>query len=607
LSAHKHTAGATAAIHAHMSSALADELHELERQGVRDNVEVHCGVLIDERPHEWRYRFELKQRTGALRSGREVGFESHAGLFCGTVVARAGAHVVVAFDESLGPQTGAGRLVADNRWLLIALRRRLRDVDRIVAARDPGFHSAAALRVIAKHLPASASRSITCTSADLNEEQRRLVELGHNAELLTLWGPAGTGKTLALIHLIASLLDCGQRVLYLAPTNLAVDGLLERGSAVFGQRPWWRDGAVLRIGPLDGVSLTSAGRDRFCLDAVLRRHGDIDRLSPSQYRRLAESLVRSACLTAATTHQSYLSPLLSLADWDVLVVDEVTMVTPTVLYTASGLARRTIIAGDFRQLGPIAHARTHAARRWLRTDPFHLLGIPQEIARGGRPPHLVMLREQYRMADDIAAVVQPAYFHQLITHESVRHRSHGPLGPDGVFVLDSSRSGAQALITATGSRSNEIHARIAGDVFASALARGRLDDGALHDVLVIAPFVAQTQLLAESLRDRFGRCAPRVRTIHRAQGCEADIVLLDLTDASNAPVSRFFSGRDFASESARLLTVAVTRARRHLIVIGDMPHMLRSRDVGIVVRRMLDAISDGRHMDAERTRRSVAA
>src|SRR5690606_9366023 len=104
-----------------------------------------------------------------------------------------------------------------------------------------------------------------------------------------------------------------------------------------------------------------------------------------------------------------------------------------------------------------------------------------------------------------------------ITHESVRHRSHGPLGPDGVFVLDSSRSGAHALITATGSRSNEIHARIAGDVFASAVARGRLDRSALHDVLVIAPFVAQTQLLAESLRDRFGRCAPRVRTIHRAQ------------------------------------------------------------------------------------------
>lgn len=607
MSAHKHTGHDMAAVHAHMSAALADELHELERQGVRDSVEVRGGVLIDERPHEWRYRFELKQRTGALRSGREVGFESQGGLFSGTVVGRRGAHVVIAFDESLGPHTEAGRLVADSRWLLVALRRRLRDVDSIIAARDPGFHSAAALRVIAEQMPAIGSPSITCTSAGLNEEQRRLVELGHDAELLALWGPAGTGKTLALIYLIASLLDCGQRVLYLAPTNLAVDGLLERGDALFRQRPWWRDGAVLRVGPLDGVSLTSEERDRFCLDAVLLRHADVDRLSPVQYRRLAESMIRSACLTAATMHQSYLSPLLTQGAWDVLVADEVSMVTPTILYTASGLARRTIIAGDFRQLGPIAHARTNAARRWLRTDPFHMLGIPQEIARGGHPPHLVMLREQYRMAEDIAAVVQPAYFHQLVTHESVRHRSHGPLGPDGVFVLDSSRSGAQALITATGSRSNEIHARIVGDVFASALARGRLDDGTLRDALVIAPFVAQTELLAESLRDRFGRSAPHVRTIHRAQGCEADIVLLDLTDASNTPISRFFSGRDFTSESARLLTVAVTRARRHLIVIGDMPHMLRSRDVGIVIRRMLEAISAGRHMDAERTRRSVAA
>ncbi|MHB1169652.1 MAG: DEAD/DEAH box helicase [Longimicrobiales bacterium] len=595
-----------AAVHAGMSSALHDELRELERRGIRDTVEVHGGVLIEERPQEWRYRFELQQRTGALRPGRDVGFESDDGLFSGTVVGRKGAHVVVAFGETLGPQAQAGRLVTDSRWLLIALRRRLRDVESI-AARDPAFHSAAALRVIGEHVPAIGSARITCTFPALNDEQRRLVELGHGAELLALWGPAGTGKTLALIYLIASLMDDGQRVLYLAPTNLAVDGLLERGSALFRQRSWWRDGAVLRVGPLDGVSLTSEERDRYCLDAVLLRQANIDRLSPAQYRRLAESMVRSASLTAATTHQSFLSPLLTLGGWDVLVVDEASMVAPAILYAASGLARRTILAGDFRQLGPIAHARTNVARRWLRTDPFHMLGIPQEIARGGDPPNLVMLREQYRMAEDIASVVQPAYFHQLATHESVRQRPHGPLGPDGVFVLDSSSMSVRVGVATNGSRFNEGHARIAGDVFARALARGRLNDSTLRDVLVIAPFVAQTQLLAESLRARFGRVAPRIRTIHRAQGCEADIVLLDLTEASNAPVSRFFSGRDFTCESARLLTVAVTRARRHLIVIGDMPHMLRSRSVGIVVRRMVEAISAGRNIDVERIRRSIAA
>src|SRR5690606_5345969 len=166
------------------------------------------------------YRFELKQRTAALRSGREVAFESDVGLFSGTVVRRRGAHVVVAFGETLGAQTEAGRLVTDSRWLLIALRRRLRDVESIIAAKDPAFHSAAALRVIGEQVPATCSTRITCTSPALNDEQRRLVELGHGAELLALWGPAGTGKTLALIYLIASLVDAGQRVLYLAPTNL---------------------------------------------------------------------------------------------------------------------------------------------------------------------------------------------------------------------------------------------------------------------------------------------------------------------------------------------------------------------------------------------------
>src|SRR5690606_1187826 len=125
-----------AAVHAGMSSALRDELRELERRGIRDTVEVHGGVLIEERPQDWRYRFELKQRTAALRSGREVAFESDVGLFSGTVVRRRGAHVVVAFGETLGAQTEAGRLVTDSRWLLIALRRRLRDVESIIAAKD---------------------------------------------------------------------------------------------------------------------------------------------------------------------------------------------------------------------------------------------------------------------------------------------------------------------------------------------------------------------------------------------------------------------------------------------------------------------------------------
>lgn len=589
-----------------MSTALADELAEIKRRGVRDVVKVTSGVLVDESSGQWRYRFELKGRCGGLRAGREVGFQAGTMIVPCTIVRRRGAHVVVAFNDSIGKEPGSGHLITDSRWLLVALRRRLREVDSLVRTGSPLFRSTAAARAIGVITPTTQGPTIPCTTPELNHDQRRMVEAGHTSDLLVVWGPAGTGKSYALTHLITTLIDHGERVLYLAPTNLAVDLLLTRAAELFALRTWWRDGAVIRVGPADSISLEAELHERFSLDAVIARHSSGRPLGPAQYRQRAEGIVQSACLTAATVHQSYLSPLLMRGAWDVLVVDEASMVNPIILYTASGLAHRTVVAGDFRQLPPIAHSRSRVARKWLATDPFHTLGVPQEIARGGHSASLVMLREQYRMAEDIAAVVQPAYFHQLVTHPEVRCRPTGPFGPDGLFAMDTHALKARTLVTAGGSRANEVHADLVGDVLAGAIDRGRLGADTMADVLVIAPFVAQVQLLTSKLSERFGVTAPLVRSIHQAQGDEADIVVLDLTDASGIPASRFFRGRDFSSESARLLTVAVTRARQHLIVVADMTHMRRSPGIGIVVRRMIDAISAGRQVDAGRIRRTAA-
>src|SRR5690606_35996318 len=108
---------------------------------------------------------------------------------------------------------------------------------------------------------------------------------------------------------------------------------------------WWRDGAVVRVGPSDGVTLPGPLRDRYFLDRVVeRRIGDRcdDR---SRYRRECERVVSHARVTAATIHQGYLSPLLTEGAWDVLMVDEASMVAGATLYAAAGLARRVVIAG----------------------------------------------------------------------------------------------------------------------------------------------------------------------------------------------------------------------------------------------------------------------
>lgn len=591
-------------LHDEMVRGLADELDALERRGASSFVVVSSGTRIGGSAG-CRYRFTVTGgRTGGMRPGAEVGFDNGTDLISGMVVFRDSDHVLVALNDDVGPTTLPGRLIADSRWLLLAQKRRLQTIDGILRTGSAGFNVHTALRTVGiNDLSARAPlRHAAAVRPILNDEQRQLIDTAHDRLLTVLWGPAGTGKTFTLVELVSSFVAAGLRVLYLAPTNLSVDGLIESGDLRFSQQSWWRDGAVVRVGPSDGVTLPGPLRDRYFLDRVVaRRIGDMSD-DWSRYRRECEHVVRHARVTAATIHQGYLSPLLTEGAWDVLVVDEASMVAGATLYAAAGLARRVVIAGDFRQLPPIALSSSVAARAWLRRDPFHLLGIPDDVERGDYPDYLVMLRQQFRMAPDIASLAAPAYDHQLITHPSVLDRTPGPFGRDAVLFIDTHAAQPRVTVTRGGSRSNQVHAVALCEFLDTSLRQHVISRDQLHEVLVLTPFVAQAQLLESALRQRLGRAAPAVRTIHRAQGREADVVVLDLTDASNHPVSRFFSANDYRDESARLLTVAITRARKHLVVLGDMPHMLSSPGTGRLTRELLQEVLRGRSLDVANVR-----
>ena len=63
----------------------------------------------------------------------------------------------------------------------------------------------------------------------LNDSQKQAVSFALSADdIAIIHGPPGTGKTTTLIELIRQLTSTGQSVLAVAPSNLAVDNLLER-------------------------------------------------------------------------------------------------------------------------------------------------------------------------------------------------------------------------------------------------------------------------------------------------------------------------------------------------------------------------------------------
>jgi superfamily I DNA and/or RNA helicase len=108
-------------------------------------------------------------------------------------------------------------------------------------------------------------------------------------------------------------------------------------------------------------------------------------------------------------------------------------------------------------------------------------------------------------------------------------------------------------------------------------------------VFVVSPF----RDVVRELQGMLGKVLPsnwnRVGTVHTTQGKEADIVLLVLGTATDQRQSR-----DWAAHPPNLLNVAVTRARRRLVVIGDYENWEQHRNFQVLAQRStrVDAVKE---------------
>jgi len=106
-------------------------------------------------------------------------------------------------------------------------------------------------------------------------------------------------------------------------------------------------------------------------------------------------VLANAKVIGATATKLLLSPN-SFAGFDVVILDEASMLLLPALFHAAGLAKESVvISGDFRQLPPIIQSEQEALRRELGKDVFHVAGI-EEGVRSGRSKRMVMLEEQLR-------------------------------------------------------------------------------------------------------------------------------------------------------------------------------------------------------------------
>lgn len=432
----------------------------------------------------------------------------------------------------------------------------------------------------------------TSLNPQLNPSQAEAISYALSAtDLAMIHGPPGTGKTTAVIELIRQAVQRGERVLACAPSNLAVDNLLERLVAA----PELRSGSVLRMGHPARVS--PALRDH-TLEFLVEEHEDMRlvrrltkeahalRADAARYTRakplpgerqekraaakamlsdarrveqqLVERLLREAqviCSTLAGLDEEFLGD----QTFDLCVIDEAAQSIEPSNWIPLRFCRRLVLAGDHQQLPPTI-VSNRAAENGLGISLMErLMQAMPEVAR--------QLTVQYRMHSAIMNFSSAEFYGGTLVAEravaehllaDLPHVQPLPLTTVPVQFIDTAGADYSEALEEDGeSRLNEAEA---GLVVQKVLAL--LETGVTPDAIsVITPYSAQVRHL-RALLGQYLDMGLEVGTVDGMQGREADVVIISLVRSNDEGAIGFLA-------DTRRMNVALTRARRKLIVIGD--------------------------------------
>lgn len=288
---------------------------------------------------------------------------------------------------------------------------------------------------------------------------------------------------------------------------------------------------------------------------------------------IRKEVMDASKIVGSTITKAYLSAK-DFASFDVVIVDEASMVLPPALFHAAGLAKeRCIISGDFRQLSPIVQTKAQSIKDILGRNVFETAGIADAVGENRIPPRVILLDEQYRMDDGICDLISTSFYNSNLTTAQDRISAHSPmishLLQDRLIIVDTSRVFPFSARNAFKSRYNLMHALAVRNLCRHFWEQGFVDGKG--SVGVCTPYNAQANLLSKVLIGAGLGDKVDAGTVHRYQGDEKTLMIIDFPDGFGERMAGIFLQADSLSDDgAKLLNVAISRAQEQLVIFANL-------------------------------------
>jgi len=431
----------------------------------------------------------------------------------------------------------------------------------------------------------------------LNGSQRKALDkITHAQDIAIIHGPPGTGKTTTLVQAIKATVDIEKQVLVCAPSNAAIDLLVEKLSELGLQ--------VLRIGhparvteqtlskTLDSrIAMHEHYRELRTLrkkmeqlrDAAFkykRNFGYAEREQRKKLKQEAKAMKADADMlefyiindllqnsdVIACTLVGSANTILRGRRYKTVFIDEAAQALEPACWIPILRSERIVFAGDHCQLPPTIKS-IEAAREGLAQTLF-------EKCIQHQPQTVSMLQVQYRMNEDIMRFPSRFFYHdELLADETVRNHSLTKLDEENKIIsipvidfVDTAGCGfTEEQDSETLSRFNEEEAQLLIH-HVEKLVREIGMDGWSYSIGIITPYSAQVERLAKLAESSEEISAitswVSINTVDAFQGQERDIIAISFVRSNEKSEVGFLS-------DIRRTNVAMTRARKKLIMVGD--------------------------------------